>query len=220
VQVGTHIYSITTVATMTGIPVTTLRYWERAYGLVVPKRSEGGRRLYSDDDVAHLRWLKARIEQEGLQAGAAHELLRRQLQTSATAVAPRRGAIMILVAERDPITAEVEEYFLRKEGYDVFIVLDGRRAMDEAVTRQPDLIVLDIILPGMNGLKVCQSLKTNPKTAPIPILVFSVLDMRERAAAAGADGFLLKPLEEPELIEQIERLLGRRPDEGEKGDVP
>jgi CheY-like chemotaxis protein len=208
VESSSGVHSITAVAEMTGVPPTTLRHWERSYGLVVPARSEGGHRLYSDDDVARLTWLKERID-EGLQAGAAHRLLESHLQETGAAPAPaeHRGSILVLVAERDRITAELEEYFLRKEGYDVYVVLDGRKAIDEAEERQPDLIIVDIILPGLNGLKVCQALKTNPRTAPIPVLVFSVLDLRDRAVAAGADAFLLKPLEEPELIAEIKRLL-------------
>ena len=108
---------------------------------------------------------------------------------------------MILVAEKDPITAELEEYFLNREGFDVHIVLDGREALEKAETLHPDLIILDIILPGLSGLKVCTVLKANPATADIPILVFSVLDVRDRALDAGADAFLLKPIEQPRLIE-------------------
>jgi CheY-like chemotaxis protein len=202
------IYSITAVAEMTGLSPTTLRYWERAYGLIVPMRTEGGHRLYSEEDVARLKWLAARIEQ-GLQAGAAHRLLESELREpgEAEGTGRGRGSILVLVAERDRITAELEEYFLRKEGYDVYIVLDGRKAIEEAEKHRPDLIIVDIVLPGLNGLKVCQALKANPLTAPAPVLVFSALDLRDRALAAGADAFLLKPLEEPELIEQIKRLL-------------
>jgi CheY-like chemotaxis protein len=121
--------------------------------------------------------------------------------------AAAKGAILILVAEKDPITAELEEHFLNREGYDVHIVLDGRRAVDEAEKLQPDLIVLDIILPGLSGLKVCKALKGNPATASIPVLVFSVLDVRERALEAGADAFLLKPIEPAKLIRSVKDLL-------------
>jgi len=213
------LHTIAAVAEMTGLPATTLRHWEKAYGLVTPVRSEGGQRLYSGDDVARLRWLKARLDEDGLTTGAAHRLLEElQGAPAAPEAESRSGRIMILVAERDPITAELEQYFLGRQGYEVYVVLDGRRAIDEAVDRQPDLIVLDIILPGVNGLKVCQALKTNPRTAEIPVLVFSALDLRERASMAGADAFLLKPLEEQQLIERIEALLAaRRPAEAHEG---
>ena len=118
---------------------------------------------------------------------------------------------MILVAERDPITAELEQYFLRNEGYDVLVVLDGTRALDEAKRVRPDLVIVDVILPGVNGLKVCQALKADPETAPISVLVFSVLDVRERALAAGADAFLLKPLEQPALIDLVKDMLAANP---------
>ena len=116
---------------------------------------------------------------------------------------------MIMVAERDPITADLERYFLESAGYDVRVVLDGRTAVQEAETVQPDLIVVDVILPGVNGLQVCRGLKSNPATSDIPVVVFSVLDVRERALEAGADAFLLKPLEQPRLIDLIRNMLSR-----------
>ncbi len=207
------IYSITATSEMTGIPVSTLRYWEKSYGLVKPVRTDGGHRLYSQEDVERLHWLKARID-EGLQPGVAHRLLERELRKlgGIAQEAQHRGAIMILVAERDPITAQLEEYFLRKEGYEVRVVLDGRKAVQEARTMQPDLIIVDVILPGLNGLKVCEQLKADPETAHIALLVFSVLDVRDRALGAGADAFLLKPLEQPKLIEIVKSMLAVKAD--------
>ena len=203
------VYSIQAVADATGVPQTTLRHWEKAYGLVVPSRTQGGHRLFSEDDVRRIKWLKRKIDEDGLQAGAAHVLLRRELNKIGMVAekAASHGAILILVAEKDPITAELEEYFLNKQGYDVHVVLDGRRAVDMAETIKPDLIILDVILPGLSGLRVCTALKANPLTKHIPVLVFSVLDVRDRALDAGADAFLLKPIEHLKLIDAVRALL-------------
>ena len=203
------VYSIQAVAEATGVPQTTLRHWEKAYGLVVPSRTQGGHRLYSEDDVRRIKWLKRKIDEDGLQAGPAHVLLKRELKKvgMVAEAAASHGAILILVAEKDPITAELEEYFLNKHGYDVHIVLDGRRAIEMAESVKPDLIILDVILPGLSGLKVCSGLKSNPLTKHIPVLVFSVLDVRDRALDAGADAFLLKPIERLRLIEAVRELL-------------
>jgi CheY-like chemotaxis protein len=203
------VYSIQAVAETTGVTQTTLRHWEKAYKLVVPTRTPGGHRLYSRDDVDRIKWLKRKIDDDGLQTGAAHILLRRELDKvgMVAEAAESHGAILILVAEKDPITAELEEYFLNKQGYDVHIVLDGRRAVETAETVKPDLIILDVILPGLSGLKVCSALKSGRLTKDIPVLVFSVLDVRDRALDAGADAFLLKPIERPKLIAAVQALL-------------
>lgn len=205
------VYAINAVAEMTGVPATTLRYWEKTYGVIKPKRTEGGHRLYSRDDIERIKWLKRKIEDEGLQVAAAHKLLERSLRKidGMSREAEERGAILILVAEKDPITAELEEYFLEQEGYDVHIVLDGRKAIDIARTLLPQLIILDVILPGLSGLKVCKALKGDPVTADIPVLVFSVLDVRDRALDAGADAFLLKPIEQATLVGTVTALLTR-----------
>ncbi|HSK46968.1 MAG TPA: response regulator [Coriobacteriia bacterium] len=204
------VYSINAVAENTGVPASTLRHWEKIYGVIKPTRTDGGHRLYSGEDVERIKWLKHKIDDEGVQAAAAHKLLAREMKkiSSVADEAHVRGAVMILVAEKDPITAELEEYFLGQEGYDVHIVLDGLKALKSAETLQPDLIIIDVILPGMSGLKVCSALKNNKKTQHIPVLVFSVLDVRDRALSAGADAFLLKPIEQPKLIGAVKSLLG------------
>ncbi len=206
------VYSIQTVGDATGVPPSTLRYWEKTYGLISPQRTEGGHRLYSRSDVERIKWLKRKIDDDGLQAGAAHNLLAREMKKIGAVVdeAARTGAILILVAEKDPITAELEQFFLNKQGYDVHIVLDGRKAVQSAEKVRPDLIILDVILPGLSGLKVCQALRANPATSDVPILVFSVLDVRDRALDAGADAFLLKPIEQPKLIEAVATLLANK----------
>jgi CheY-like chemotaxis protein len=215
------VYAIAAASEMTGIPVTTLRSWEKTFGVVRPTRTGGGHRLYSQEDIERLRWLKAKID-AGVQPSVAHKLLERQMGrvSGAARQAEYRGAVMIMVAERDPVTADLERYFLQREGYDVRVMLDGRSAVQEAEQMQPDLIIVDVILPGVNGLQVCRELKANPATAGIPIVVFSVLDVRERALAAGADAFLLKPLERPALIDLIRDMLVRGPGAGHlKGTV-
>lgn len=203
------IYSINAVSDITGVPATALRFWENRFGIIKPTRTEGGHRLFSREDIDRIKWVKDKMEQEGLRAREAHMLLARKLiEEGELSLEPEIGsAIMILVAEKDPITAELEEYFLRQEGYEVLIVLDGKKAVKEAEEKQPDLIILDIILPGMNGLKVCAELKKNQRTVHIPILVFSILDVRDRALAAGADAFLLKPIDQPKLIEIVKNML-------------
>ena len=211
------IYPIHAVTEMMGIPASTLRHWEQTFRVIVPSRSEGGHRLYSQNDVQSLLWLKAKVD-EGVQPGVAHRFLERELQKvgSIASEAERRGVVMILVAERDPITAELEEYLLRNEGYEVRTVLDGKTALEEARSTLPDLIIVDVILPGVSGLRVCRALKADPTTLHIPVLVFSVLDVRDRALAAGADAFLLKPLERPQLIELVRDLIGDHHVEREK----
>jgi CheY-like chemotaxis protein len=213
------VYAITAASEMTGIPVTTLRLWEKNFGVVQPSRTQGGHRLYSQEDVERLRWLKATID-SGVQVRAAHRLLEAELSRSGylASETERRGAVMIMVAERDPITGDLERYFLESEGYDVRVVLDGRTAVQEAESMQPDLIVVDVILPGVNGLQVCRELKARERTAHIPVVVFSVLDVRERALAAGADAFLLKPLEQPRLVGLIKDMLSRAPSGAEGGE--
>ncbi|MHB8841017.1 MAG: response regulator [Candidatus Aquicultor sp.] len=206
---GIPIYSINAVSDITGIPATTLRFWENKFGIIKPTRTEGGHRLYSRQDIERIRWVKDKIEKEGLRAREAHKLLALKLiEEGELSEEPEiRSAIMILVAEKDPITAELEEYFLKQEGYEVLIVLDGKKAVNEAEEKQPDLIILDIILPGMNGLRVCEELKRNTATSHIPILIFSILDVRDRALAAGADAFLLKPIDQPKLVEAVKNML-------------
>ena len=114
---GSAVYSIGAVAKMLGVPPTTIRTWEDRYGLIVPQRSPGGQRLFSREQVEHLRFVKDRLD-AGMQPADAHRLLAEMLERgrSGEPSGVRRPQLMILLAERDRYAAELEEYFLQTEG--------------------------------------------------------------------------------------------------------
>ena len=113
----------------------------------------------------------------------------------------------ILIVDDEPNIRDLLTTSLRFAGFAVRAVSNGAQAISAVLEEEPDLIILDVILPGLSGLKVCSGLKSNPLTKHIPVLVFSVLDVRDRALDAGADAFLLKPIERLRLIEAVRELL-------------
>lgn len=121
-------------------------------------------------------------------------------------MAPERRAL-ILVVERNPIVQRLERYFLEQAGYTVEFVADGVSALARAHELHPQILVTEILVPKMDGLSLCYTLKSDPSTSDIRVLVFSHLHAEERARDAGADAFLLKPLDETLLIENVERLI-------------
>ena len=128
--------------------------------------------------------------------------------TSAAAV--RKGQAIILVVDRDPHIRELESHFLQQAGYSVEFELDGESALEQAVRIVPDIIVTEILVPGLDGLTLCRRLKAAPLTRDIAVVIFSILSAAGRAKEAGADAFLLKPLAEHTLVETVQRLLEAR----------
>src|ERR1700722_13821528 len=114
------VYSIGAVVKMLGVDAATLRAWEERYALVVPFRSNGGQRVYSRDELDHLRFIVKALE-GGIGAGDAHRLLGEELRVSNVVSQPEAdgATIIILLAERDRYAAELSEYLLRPEAYDV-----------------------------------------------------------------------------------------------------
>jgi CheY-like chemotaxis protein len=102
--------------------------------------------------------------------------------------------------------------FLRQEKYNVLSALDGEIGLNMARTEKPDLILLDLIMPKMNGFETLAVLKSDPATSLIPVIVLTNLeDLNdiERAVEAGADSYLLKAHYSPdEVIEKINQILG------------
>jgi CheY-like chemotaxis protein len=200
------IYSIGAVARMLGIDTATLRAWEERYEVVVPERSKGAQRVYSRDDVEQLRFVVEAM-QRGETAADAHRLLGERLRSLPTFTRfddNRSATVVILLAERDRYAAELCEFFLRTEGYDVALAFDPPSAWRLFGERHPDLSVVELMMSG-GGLALCRRL-TRDSTAPL--LAVSALDLADDALAAGASAFLNKPLEPLQFVSTVRDLLG------------
>lgn len=117
---------------------------------------------------------------------------------------------LLLVVERDPHVKRLEQYFLTQAGFRVEFADDGLQGLERARVLRPRIVVTEIILPGLDGLKVCREIKSDPATSGIAVLVFSILSAEDRALEAGADAFLRKPLDDARLVEVVSRLLRQR----------
>jgi DNA-binding transcriptional MerR regulator len=199
------VYSIGAVAKMVGVEAATLRSWEERYVVVVPARSGGSQRVYSRDQVEQLRFVADLVE-EGASAADAHRLLAERLGLPSTLRASPDDAvtIVILLAERDRYAAELCEYFLRTEGYEVCLALDPRTAEAEFVERRPNLCIVELMIAG-GGLGLCERLSRDDAT---PLLAVSSLALRDEALAAGASAFLEKPFEPLLFVSTVRDLLG------------
>jgi DNA-binding transcriptional MerR regulator len=202
------IYSIGAVSRMLGLSQPAIRSWEDRYGLIVAERSEGGRRIFTRDQLEQLRFVKERLD-EGLSAADAHRLLAER-QAGAQPNAPRPASnpptrVLVLLAESDPYGAELDEFFLRTEGYKVETALTAQDAEEKFASREPALSIVELMISGGVGRGLCERLKSRRGT---PLLCISSLHLREQALAAGADAFLSKPLEPLELVSTVKDLLG------------
>ena len=116
----------------------------------------------------------------------------------------------ILVVDDDPAVLRFLTLALENEGYDATSADNGLQALAFAQQEQPDLAILDVMLPGMDGLEVCHRLKSDEQTADIPVLMYSAkgseTDINE-ADKVGADDYLVKPTDLSYLLEVVRFLL-------------
>jgi DNA-binding transcriptional MerR regulator len=199
------VYSIGAVAKMVGVEPATLRSWEERYGGVIPARSGGSQRVYSRDQVEQLRFIVDRVE-EGASAADAHRLLAERLGSppSNRAGGEDPVVIVILLAERDRYAAELCEFFLRTEGYEVSLALDPHTAEQLYVDCRPNLSIVELMIAG-GGLALCERLTQD---GSVPLLAVSALALRDEALAAGASAFLEKPFEPLQFVSTVRDLLG------------
>lgn len=118
----------------------------------------------------------------------------------------------ILVADDDPMLQRLISNTLKVGQYEVILAGDGQQALDLARTEKPDLIVLDVMMPLMNGFEVCAALRKMPETATLPVIILSGLgQVQEKITGlkAGADEYVTKPIDPRELLTRIEMLLLR-----------
>jgi DNA-binding transcriptional MerR regulator len=197
------VYSIGAVARLVGIPTTTLRAWEERYGVILPERSPGGQRLYSRDQIAQLQFVTERMRQ-GLSAADAHRLLADGGQPMPPE-AQGEGPLLILLAERDEYAAELAEFFLRTEGFEVILALNAEEAARIVEDRQPRLVVLELLISGGTGIDLCRRIRDR---SAVPVVCVSALGLGDEALAAGADAFLPKPLDPLAFVSTVKDLLG------------
>ena len=119
---------------------------------------------------------------------------------------PSRRAL-ILVVERNPAVQRLERFFLEQAGYSVEFASDGISALARARELRPKIVVTEILVPRLDGLSLCREIKSDPRTQSIVVLVFSHLHAEVRALEAGADAFIVKPIDEENLIDIVSKLL-------------
>jgi two-component system alkaline phosphatase synthesis response regulator PhoP len=121
----------------------------------------------------------------------------------------------ILIIEADPTALRLTEYTLKQRGHQVLTTCNGLEGIITAQKEAPDLIILDVMLPGIDGYEVCKRLRTGAQTADIPILIISGKAREEDIAIgfkAGANDYLPKPATPSTIISRVERLLSIKPD--------
>ncbi len=198
------IYSIGAVSRMLGVPSATLRAWEDRYGVVVPERSPGGQRLYTRSQVEQLTFIQGAMG-SGSSAADAHRVLRQRVDAGQGLVAPNpHDSVLVLLAERDPFAAELTEYLLRTEGFEVILALDAAESRRLYEDRRPAIVVLDLMISAGRGVTLCRALADEGAH----VIAVSSVTQRARALDAGADVFLQKPLETLQLVSAVRDLLG------------
>jgi len=123
------------------------------------------------------------------------------------------GRLKILLVEDFDDARELYSICLRSSGYDVIEAATGTEALVLARSASPDLILMDLLLPGMDGWQATAELKGDPLVKHVPIVALTahaLTDERERIASLGCDAFLAKPCLPPDLIRTVDRILGRK----------
>jgi two-component system cell cycle response regulator DivK len=129
----------------------------------------------------------------------------------------------ILLVEDNEMNRDMLSRRLIRKGYQIVMALDGAEAVAKCVSEMPDLILMDITLPGMNGWDATREIKSKELTRSIPVIALTALAMvgdREQSLAAGCDDYDTKPIDLPRLLEKIEVQLARRlqPGAGSRSD--
>lgn len=121
-------------------------------------------------------------------------------------------ATRVLIAEDEPHIVEALSFVLEREGYAVRAALDGDAALRELRASVPDLLILDLMLPRMNGFEVLKAAKADPALKSIPVIVLTAKGQaqdRRMVEQIGAEGFMTKPFSNREVVERVRQLAAR-----------
>jgi DNA-binding response OmpR family regulator len=118
-------------------------------------------------------------------------------------------ATRVLIAEDEPNIVESLSFVLGRDGFEVEAVPDGESALERLRATHPDLMILDVMLPRLNGFEVLKRVKSDPSLRSIPVIVLTAKGQahdRRMAEELGVDGFMTKPFSNREIVEQVRRL--------------
>lgn len=119
----------------------------------------------------------------------------------------------VLIAEDEPTILETLSFLLGRAGWSVAAVTDGAAVLDTVRRRRPQVLVLDVMLPGRSGLDILKALRADPEHADTPVLILTARGQshdRQMALDLQADGFISKPFANDEVVDEVRRLLGQR----------
>ena len=120
----------------------------------------------------------------------------------------------ILIVDDYPDALEVWGLYLRAAGFQVLLACDGPNAFDDIVREKPDVVVMDLELPGRSGFEVASAIKARPDTCAIPLIAatgYSLASQLDRARASGFDSVIVKPCDPKALVAEIRRILNGAP---------
>ncbi|MEA5465257.1 response regulator transcription factor [Leptothoe sp. PORK10 BA2] len=116
----------------------------------------------------------------------------------------------VLIVEDTPSERELISHYLQEEGYSVIHAMTAQEGLEKAIASQPDVIVTDVVMPGMSGFELCRSLKRSPETEKVPVVICSSKDQaidRLWGMRQGADAYITKPFDREELLKVIKSVL-------------
>jgi DNA-binding response OmpR family regulator len=117
----------------------------------------------------------------------------------------------ILIVDDEPNIVISLEYLMQREGFETAVAGDGEAALEALARAAPDLVILDVMLPGMNGFDVCERIRADPRWSEIRILMLTAKGRETeiaRGVRVGADAYVTKPFSTKDLVAQVRRLLG------------
>ncbi|WP_414564246.1 MULTISPECIES: response regulator [unclassified Anabaena] len=116
----------------------------------------------------------------------------------------------ILIVEDSPSELELMSYYLKESGYNIIQAVSAKDALEQAISQQPDVIITDVVMPGMSGFELCRSLKKHPLTQKLPIVICSSKNLeidRLWAMKQGADIYITKPYTREQLLRAIKSVV-------------
>lgn len=185
--------------------------------LTIPQAAE----FCTVDRVTMWRWIKAGNIKASVTPGGHHRIVKEDLGSFladqgmyplARRYFPKKK---ILIVDDEPEFCDVISQLLSRQDYETSIAKDGFAAGLQITQFKPDLIILDLVMPGMDGFEVCRLVKGTPGTSHILVLAVTGYDTKEnrkQIMASGADGYLAKPIEKDVLLKNIKELLDLKSD--------